>query len=83
MLFRIFTELKNEKTLLDLVSKSFEGFTAYKTTGFWRGVQERSICFEFITDNAVLVYKLADSIKTANNQESVLVEELRSTANFI
>lgn len=83
MLYRIFTELKNEAETLELVSKSFDGFTVLKSVGFWRGIQEESVCFEVITDNADAIFELAKAIKANNAQESVLVEALQAEFNFI
>ena len=86
MLFRILTEdineLKTAKTI-ELVSKFFNGFTLIKGIGYWQGKPENCLIFEIQTDNKKDVLWLANQIKLQNNQESVLVQEIKSTAKFI
>jgi hypothetical protein len=87
MLFRILTEdineLKTEKTI-ELVGKFFAGFTLIKGIGHWQGKPENCLIFEIQTDDKKeLVFWLANQIKLQNNQDSVLVQEIKSTAKFI
>jgi hypothetical protein len=86
MLYRILTEdinqLKTEKTI-ELVSKFFNGFTLIKGIGYWQGKPENCLIFEIQTDDKKDVFWLANQIKLQNNQESVLVQEIKSTAKFI
>ena len=79
MLYRIFTEDKNKKQLEKIISKHFEGFTLYKTTGFWRLQKEKSLVIEIIEDIPVdRINNLAKDIKKANKQEAVLVQRLQN-----
>ncbi len=81
MLYRIITEdiskFKTEKTI-DLVSKFFRGFTVIKATGFWNGRAEDSLIIEIQTDNKTDVLWLANQIKLQNNQDSILIQEIKS-----
>ena len=86
MLYRILTENKNRKYIAKIVSDEFEGFTIYKSQGFWRGVSERSLTIEIyaktvgIEDRVKSVCRL---IKEYNKQECVLVQKLEVEAEFI
>ena len=85
-LYRILTEdinpLKTEKTI-ELVNKFFGGFTLIKGIGYWQEKPENCLIFEIQTDDKKDVFWLANQIKLQNNQESVLIQEIKSTAKFI
>jgi hypothetical protein len=90
MLYRIITEKINNKTTgqpqrtIDLVSKFFSGFTVLYGTGHYKGMEEDCIIFEIETVKAKSeILWLANQIKLQNNQESVLVQQIKSEANFI
>ncbi len=80
MLYRIYTENKNQKAIEKIVSKAFEGFTIYKAKGFWRLQAEKSLIIEITTPgiDREIVNKIAKDIKKANKQESVLVQEIKN-----
>ena len=82
MLYRIYTENKNPKTIEKIASKHFEGFTIFKAEGFWRLQKENSLILEIeapkVDKNKI--NKLAKAIKKANAQEAVLVQELKNHA---
>jgi hypothetical protein len=79
----LFTEDINHDNIIRLANLYFDGFTAYKANGYWKGQAEPSCVIETITDNTKLFYKLANAIKTINKQESVLVEIIANHAKFI
>lgn len=89
MLFRILTEKINSKSTgqpqrtIDLVAKFFDGFTVLNGQGYWQGKPEDCIIFEIETDKKDLVLWLANQIKMQNNQQSVLVEVLKSTKYMV
>lgn len=89
MLYRIFTEDKNEKELEELLTKHYPGFTVIKAEGFWRLQKEHSLIIEIVTedfssvnaekfqDNAIS--EIAREIKELNKQEAVLIQKIRNT----
>ena len=79
MLYRIFTENKNLKEIEAIVSKYYEGFTLLKSEGFWRLQKENSLIIEIVTDDSdKLIEDMAKEIKTANNQEAVLIQKIKN-----
>jgi hypothetical protein len=74
--YRIYTEDKNREEVEKIVSSSFDGFTIYETTGYYKNVKEKSIVIEVIDRSLVAdsrVKNIAARIKTLNSQEVVLV----------
>jgi hypothetical protein len=85
MLYRIFTENKNLKTVEKLVSKYFDGFTILKSTGYWRLQREHGLVIE-VTDPTIkktTIDKLAREIRDVNAQETVLVQRIKNNMYFI
>ena len=80
MLYRIYTENKNQKAIEKIVSKAFEGFTIFKAKGFWRLQAEKSLIIEIEAPGIGrdAVNKIAKKIKESNKQESVLVQEIKN-----
>ena len=85
MLYRIYTENKNPKTIEKIASKHFEGFTIFKAKGFWRLQKENSSILEIEAPKIkkAKINKLAKEIKEANNQEAVMVQEIKNHAWLI
>jgi hypothetical protein len=74
--YRIYTEDKNREEVEKIVSSSFDGFTIYETTGYYKNVKEKSIVIEIIDRSLVAdsrVKNIAARIKTLNSQEVMLV----------
>jgi hypothetical protein len=71
--YRIHTEDVNRPTILKLAGFRFEGFTVTYGAGFWRGEAEDTLILEIITADSASVYLLAEEIRKANKQESVIV----------
>lgn len=79
MLYRIFTEDKNQDELEKLVTKHFDGFTVVKGSGFWRAQKENSLIIEIVTDDTdAKINALAGDIKRLNGQEAVLVQKINN-----
>lgn len=79
MLYRIFTEDKNQATIESILNKYFEGYTLYKADGFWRLQREQSLIIEIITEDIDrTITELANEIKTANGQEAVLIQKIKN-----
>ena len=85
-LYRILTENVDKEWICDLISKYFDGFTVFETTGYWRGCQEQSLCIEIMTDDSLSfwIYDImCPKICRHNKQESVLVQELNIGHRFV
>ena len=79
MLYRIFTENKNQEELEKLATKYFEGFTIVKGEGFWRLQKENSLIIEIVTEEPkARINKLAQDIKKINKQEAVLIQQIEN-----
>lgn len=77
MQYRIFTENKNKKLVVDAVRRRFEGFTISEGLGYWQGSSEKTLIIDIDSlddDNRLGVYKLAEEIKIHNKQEAVLLQ---------
>lgn len=76
MKYQLYTENKNLGTLKTVIASHFEGATL-KTgnEGLWRGVWEKSVEVEILTDTdeTEKVQALVNDIKYLNSQESVMV----------
>lgn len=87
MLYRIYTEDRNEVQLENLVKKYSNSFTRYKTAGFWKRKKENSVVFEFLIGNNNfgnrLMIQLGQEIKKLNNQESILVVKIHTEHEFV
>jgi len=78
--YRIHTEDTNRPQIYALAGKRFEGFTVTYGTGFYKGESEHALTLEIITSDAASIYLLAEEIRQANGQESVLVNRMESSA---
>lgn len=85
MLYRIFTEKKKVHRTIELVSEYFSGFTCYPVTGYWKGTKEQSLCIEIVASihQKTAINCLCEDIKQLNNQESVLMQELGGSSDYI
>ena len=78
--YRIHTEDVNRKQIIELAGKRFDGFTVSFGIGHYKGDSEFSLILEIITSDAASIYLLAEEIRKANGQESVLVNRIESSA---
>jgi len=77
--YRIYTEHKSpeatEDALALVTGAGFDGFTVYHGTGYWKGIPERNLTIEIITEDLdnVKVVALAERVRVFLKQEAVLV----------
>ncbi len=84
MLYRIFTEDVNREQIIRYVSRVFDGFTIYQTTGYWKGAKEASLVIEIITKKAdKRIAMIAKSIKNYNKQQAVLVQVVKASSKLV
>ena len=78
MLYRIYTERKRVKAIKEIVSRQYDGFTLTGATGYWKNTREKSLIIEVVTEGNELptIRAIAERIKSLNNQEAVLVQEI-------
>lgn len=81
MLYRLATETK--PNLATLAGVYFDGFTILQGKGYWKGQAEPSTIIEVETDDDDSVRRLAEDIRTTNNQEAVMVTSLASQMEMI
>lgn len=85
-IYKLYTERKNKNFLLRLFSESFSGFTCYEATGYWDGVEEKTLVFEIITDTPDAMLKLVRISKCIcgyNKQDTILSTESDCIMRFI
>jgi len=77
--FKIYTENKNTRELIELVKSELEAATIYFATGIWQGSTEESMVIEYITsevDAEIMrrrLRRLMEKIKIMNRQEAVML----------
>ncbi len=87
-LYRIYTENKNKAEIIDIL-KVLDGFTILEATGYWLGSQpyflvEASLVIERLGyDDKELINRIAEEIKSLNQQESVIVTCQDVEAEFV
>jgi hypothetical protein len=79
-IYRLYTQDKNKRCIVRLTAQRFESFTLQPTLGYYRGKSERSIVLEIVGAADREVKKLARRIGAMNGQTSVLVLQLRGSA---
>ena len=93
MLYRITTENKNYKAVLDICKFQLDGYTVTYSTGYWRGKEEPSMVIEY-DDQEVWgvnydgwlprsVKMVVNLIRNLNEQESVMVQVFNTTCWMI
>lgn len=77
--YKIYTQNYRLKWIKQVCSELFDGYTIYKTLGYWKGTKEKSIVIEIIVaDNhfrwtELKIKTLVSMLKGYGKQESVLV----------
>ena len=82
-MFRILTEDKNRDGILGILDSHVDGYTVTSTQGSWKGQRENSLAIDLIDTPRETVFAIAQAIKVANKQESVLVYEVPVTSTFV
>ena len=72
-IYRIYTEEKNKRSIVDLIARQFESFTLQPTLGYYRGKAEKSTVIEIVGSTAVKIKRVAERIRKMNGQTSVLI----------
>lgn len=81
MLYRIYTEDKNRETVIvPTILKHFTGCTLTSATGYWKLQAEPSVIIEIICqpEDWPKIRVICENIRQINEQESVLIEEVKS-----
>jgi len=78
MLYRIVTQRKRVRRIRKICNRLFDGYTMYPADGAWKGIAEKSLVVEVLTDGlsyaSVRVKQAAQEIRELNRQECVLVQ---------
>ena len=76
-MFRLYVGSNNEtgklerKKIEKIVSGYFEGFTAYRAMGYWRGQKERTLIVEIETKETDKVKNLITELKKELKQQAI------------
>jgi hypothetical protein len=73
-------------TIVSIVSKHFEGFTAYEVIGYWKGTEEKSLKIEIVANTDIedtSIIRVCKELKTALKQDAVMLEKINSNVAFI
>jgi len=84
MLYRICTEDKNRKKIIEIVTNSYPGFTILQGIGYWHKQQEKCLVIEIVTPTVETnkIQTIVDEIRRANNQEAVLIQAIECNSTF-
>ena len=80
VIFRIYTEAKNQHDIIRLTGKLFESFTLQPTVGYYKGKPEKSIVIEIAGAREKAINDLAQRIGEMNGQNSVMVMRVQGRA---
>ena len=90
MLYRLFigadnkTKRLDKKTIMATALRYYPaGFTYYETAGVWQGGQEKSAVVEILARSKTKAVKLAKELKKTLKQDAVLIQSLKTSADFI
>jgi hypothetical protein len=75
-MFRILTEDKNVKRVKAMLTGLGLDFTLYRARGSWQGREENSLAIELDNVPRYRAENAAKAIKSLNNQEAVLLQEI-------
>ena len=82
-MYRILTEDVNRESIYSILDARIDGYTVTSATGSWKGRRENSLAVDIVGIDRAIVFEIAESIKAANKQESVLILEFASNVTFI
>ena len=82
-MYRICTEDINREGIARILDAHVDGYALFTGIGCWKGQHENSVSIDLIGAKRETVLAIAEQIKTANQQESVLVYELPVVATFV
>lgn len=82
-LFRIFTEDKNRESIFQILDSHLDGYTVTPSIGAWKAQRENSLIIDVLDASEDVIQTIAAEIKTANEQESVLILVLAARSRFV
>ena len=82
-MYRILTEDKNREAVYGILDSIVGSYTVTPAIGAWKGTRENALAIDLVDVADYKVREIARRIKTANNQEWVLILDIPCTAQFI
>lgn len=82
-MYRILTEDVNRDGIFAILDSLVDGYTVTPSIGAWKGQRENSLAIDLVDVPRGTVEAIAETIRAANRQESVLILEFPATATFI
>ncbi len=82
MLYKLYIGSNNEtkkleaKKAITIASTYFDGFSASKIIGYWKGMQEKTLVLEIETENKKQIMALAMDLKEKLNQEAIAIAKI-------
>lgn len=77
--------LESEKAI-SIISKYFDGFSAYEIIGYWKGSQEKTLKIEIVAEagtNDPAIVRMIKELKVDLNQDAIMLEKITSNVAFI
>jgi hypothetical protein len=76
-------ELESDKACA-IISRYFEGFTAFEVVGYWHGARERTLKVEVVTDEpSPVLVRVAKELRKELDQEAIMLEVVESNVAFV
>jgi hypothetical protein len=82
-MYKILTEDVNRDGIFAILDSYVEGYTVTPSIGAWRGRRENSLAIDLVDVPRGTVAAIAETIRAANKQESVLILEFASVPTFV
>ena len=82
-MYRILTEEKNVEQVKAALTRIGLDFTLYRARGSWHGKEENSLAIELDDISRSLAESAARTIKTMNEQEAILLQEIPASSKVI
>jgi hypothetical protein len=82
-MFRILTEDVNRESIYAILDSHVGGYTVTPSIGSWKGQRENSLAVDLVDVDRLTVARIAESIRLANRQESVLILDFPAKATFV
>jgi len=76
--YRIITERKEDYQIEKILDSYFESYTMYAARGVYKGEKEDSLIIEIISEDYQAIISVCHKIKIINNQESVMLQKIKS-----
>ena len=76
------TKHLNAKLIKEITNKHFKGFNFQKSSGFWKGKEEKNAIIEIDDAEQDKINLLASELKTSLNQEAILIQQFNANIQF-